>query len=316
MALPRRAEGKAQVRWTTQRNADQHLNSGLDAYFSSGLVLPLQPHSREHGRRSMDPHHYNSGQQEAPAAYIPREMFSVGGVIGLSFTVWLKNFLPFALIALLCHIPVAIWIYTKGIVGADQSIGLALLASIINMLCSSVTTAAITYGVVMSLRKTPASFGDCVSKGLSRMLPSIAVGLVMGVCVGLGLVALVIPGIIILCMLYVAVPASVIEAPGVGGALSRSAALTKGHRLGIFALAILLGAAAYGIAWLNLNKVLPWLASGATSLGGLKMKFVAISMLQTVVLATLGACFAAVAYYLLRSEKEGVNIDQIGSVFD
>jgi hypothetical protein len=39
-------------------------------------------------------------------------------------------------------------------------------------------------------------------------------------------------------------------------------------------------------------------------------------LLQHVLTATFAGVMASVTYYLLRSEKEGTNIDQIGSVSD
>jgi hypothetical protein len=264
----------------------------------------------------MDQNGYGYGMQPQdapPAAYIPREMFSVGEVLGIK--IWLKNFVPFTLITLICFTPLAVWLYASGLEKLGTNKGTLLLTAL-STISQSVATGAITYGVVMSLRKTPASLVDCFGKGMSRMLPSIVVGIVAGLCVGVATIALIVPGLIVACVLYVAVPASVIESPGIGGALSRSAELTRGHRWGIFGLAIIVGVAALGLTWVNEHKVIPSLVTGSTSLSMIKFKAVLSLLLQYVLTATFAGVMASVTYYLLRSEKEGTNIDQIGSVFD
>jgi hypothetical protein len=254
-------------------------------------------------------------QDTPPAAYIPREMFSVGEVLGTGLKIWLKNFVPFTLITLICYIPFAVWFYTSAFEGHSASRLTFIIAAIVTI-TNSVATGAITYGTVMSLRNTPASIGACISKGFSRALPSIFVGILVAICVFAGMIALVIPGLIVGCVLYVAVPVSVIEAPGVGGALSRSSALTSGHRWGIFALMVIAFIISAGVDWINTNKVMPWIIAGTTSISTIRIKVVATVLAQYIFLATIAGVMASVSYYLLRSEKEGTNIDQIGSVFD
>jgi hypothetical protein len=266
----------------------------------------------------MDQNGYGYGMQPQdapPAAYIPREMFSVGEVLGTGIKIWLKNFIPFTLISLICFTPLAVWLYSSGLSKLGGTGG-KLLLSVLNTVSQSVATGAITYGVVMGLRKTPASIVDCFAKGMSRMLPSIVVGVVAGLCIGVATLALIVPGLIVACVLYVAVPASVIESPGIGGALNRSAELTRGHRWGIFGLAIIVGIAALGLSWVNEHKIIPSLISGAASVEMFKFKAVLSLLIQYVLTATFAGVMASVTYYLLRSEKEGINIDQIGSVFD
>ena len=59
--------------------------------------------------------------------------------------------------------------------------------------------------------------------------------------VGLASILLLIPGIVVLCMFYVAIPVAVVERMGASDALSRSKALTAGHKMTIFGLTLLSG---------------------------------------------------------------------------
>jgi hypothetical protein len=90
----------------------------------------------------------------------------------------------------------------------------------------------------------------------------LGLGVVVGLAVGIGaLVAYGVPGYVLQCLLFVAVPAAIVERLGLGLALWRSVKLTEDYRLTIFgalfAIAvagILVGGAAslafrHGRAW-------------------------------------------------------------------
>ena len=64
------------------------------------------------------------------------------------------------------------------------------------------------------------------------------VAFVTGVMVGIGFVLLVVPGLILACMFFVAVPVAVVERPGVFEALARSGRLTRGHRVPILGVLV------------------------------------------------------------------------------
>ena len=113
-------------------------------------------------------------------------------------------------------------------------------------LLNILVSAALTYGVVMELQGKRASIGACVSTGLVRFFPALGVGLLTILAVVGGCLLLVIPGIMVACALYIAMPISVIEKPGVMGALRRSRELTTGYKAQIFGLMFLLGLMAFG----------------------------------------------------------------------
>ena len=166
-----------------------------------------------------------------------------------------------------------------------------------------VVQAALIFGVFQALRKRKASIGACISRGLSRLLPVLAIAVLIGVLVFGGFlpaVALFVagsPGGGLLCMLasipvavyiamtyFVAVPVAVVEQVGIGAALQRSAKLTSGVRLRIFATWFVF-AVLTGIASMMCEKVLEASGEPAIYLGGT----FAVQVLTTSLMAVLPA---------------------------
>ena len=124
---------------------------------------------------------------------------------------------------------------------------------------------------------------------------------------GLAAIALLFPGFMVLTMLFVAAPVCVVERLGPFKSMGRSARLTKGHRWKIFGLwfATLL---VEGIVQSVLTKLA--VAGGASLLG------TPVLVIWSAVYGAFSAVLAVVTYHDLRVAKEGVNTDQIASVFD
>jgi hypothetical protein len=238
--------------------------------------------------------------------------FSIGNVLSTGFRIWIKNFIPFMLITALIYAPVAIWEITavqgeltmERLVSLDRTLKLAGgLAILLNLLLS----AALTYGVVMELQGHHASIGACIATGLSRFLAVLGVGVLTTLCVGGALMLLIIPGLIVFCMLYVATQCAVLERPGLLGALKRSRELTSGHRWEIFGLLVILGV---------INFALQKLVESVTlsSIDDVP-RYVYVMLGQQMAVGSLGAVMASVAYYFLRAEKEGTSADELAAVF-
>jgi hypothetical protein len=245
---------------------------------------------------------------------------SAGSILGRSFSIWLRNFVPFTLLSLVVHAPLMVWvvIMMSGEPNLDSITRYGMLATPIEMVLGLIATGAMTYGVFMQLRGQPAGIGKCLSVGLSRLFPILGVGLLAGIAIIGGFILLIVPGVIIMCALWVAVPVAVVERPGVGASLSRSSALTKGYRGSIFGVILLIG-------------VLNWLVSFVTqkifigdvqSLGSVEeimshlRMFLILSVVEGSILGALSAVAAAVGYHDLRVAKEGVAVEQLAAVFD
>jgi hypothetical protein len=240
----------------------------------------------------------------APA---PPRPFSAGAVIGRSFATWLRNLVPFSVVTLLVNVPV---FAIEALAPAGESVGIEGAARVVSGLANLVVTAALTYGVLQSLRGESVPLGRLLGTGFSKMGSVLLVSIAFGFIVFLGFVLLVVPGVVALCALYVAVPAVVVEDIGPGEALGRSRALTKGSRWSILAVALVVGAVTFVVA----------AAAGAlVAFGASALPRPLPALLSTAIVALLtplGACAAAVAYHDLRVAKEGVDTAALVKVFE
>jgi hypothetical protein len=238
-----------------------------------------------------------------------RGVFETGKVLGESFAIYFRNFIPFILLTAVALSP----LYLLQAYGtADRAITLtsplavvsSLLLLVASVVCPYIATAAITYGVFQQMRGRDASIGDCLARGLTSFLPVLGLALLQGLAIGLGLIACVVPGILLALRWAVSIPAAVEERPGVSGAMSRSTYLTEGFRGRIFFILAL-------IFILNVvSQVLAALVAAKDP-----SLFLLLSGVANVLNTSLSATATAVMYYRLRSIKESIDVDQIASVF-
>ena len=86
-----------------------------------------------------------------------------------------------------------------------------LLSMVVSLAIAAVVQGALTRATIAESEGHRASFGECLSIGLRFFLPLIAVGIVVGLGVVLGLILLIVPGVILALMWSVAAPAVVVE---------------------------------------------------------------------------------------------------------
>ncbi len=235
----------------------------------------------------------------------------VGDVLGKTFSIFFSNLLPFALLTAVTMSPLLILEgYTTALAKtpgttSPQVIFPLVLFVLLSVVCPYLATGAITYGVFQQLRGRDATIGDCLSRGLSALLPVVGLAIVQGVAVTFGIMACIIPGLLLAVRWAVAVPAMVTERTGVSESLSRSTYLTDGLRGEVFGVLFVLG--------------LLQLGSGF-AVGLLKVKNpnlgLVLSGFQSLFTVGLSATGSAVLYYRLRSLRESIDVDQIASVFD
>jgi hypothetical protein len=234
--------------------------------------------------------------------------FETGKVLSEAFSIYFSNLLPFVLLTSVALLPLFVTMAMVTGSAAGQDVGLLIVSMLLLLLsavfCPQIATASITYGVFQQMRGRDATIGDCLGKGLSALLPVLGLVIVQSLGILVGLIACIIPGILLALRWSVSVPAAVEERPGVFEAMNRSTYLTDGFRGAIFGVLFVLNFASQGlerITALSLadNPTVYVVASGA------------ISVLSVGVTATA----TAVMYYRLRSIKESIDVDQIASVF-
>jgi len=241
-----------------------------------------------------------------PASGAP---FRVGDVLSKTFSVFgskLGSFFLLAFIPLIPALAVRLLALVAPHAGPQASAATAYdgLSSILIVILGAVAQATTLYGAFQQMAGRPFSIGQSLGVGFGRALPVFGVVLLAGLLTVLASILLLVPGIIVLCMLYVAVPVCVIERLGVTASLNRSALLTKGYRWQIFGL----------LALVTIINIIVQIALGllgsATLWGGL------LNFCWLAIATAFGAVLVAVVYHDLRATKEGLDIDNLASVFD
>ena len=230
-----------------------------------------------------------------------------------SARVFESNGRAFFLLALILSLPLLaydlVFPVGPGDVGIDFTAAIhSTITYTITSVLTQVTTAAVAYGAFQHLDGRAVSRGNCVSRGLSLVLPAIGVALLAGLITGIGFVLLVIPGVIAMVMLWVAIPAAVVERLGVIGSLKRSAELTRGYRWKVLGIVLIVMVIAYMSAFLFAG----WLFFSPHGPVVHSIGLYVARAIYGVVTATV----ACVGYYYLRAAKEGVDIAEIAKVFD
>ncbi len=175
---------------------------------------------------------------------------------------------------------------------------------------------AITHGAVVYLNGRRAGFAECLTTGLKRMLPLVALGLISTLAIGLGFLLLIVPGVMLATRWAVAAPALVAERVSIMGALGRSAELGRNNRWRIFWLFVV---------WLILNAMIEGAFTGIMALlAGAFMQFgeaaiwiyLCIYGVYAAIAAMIPAAGAAALYTELRTIKEGASTEDLAKLFD
>lgn len=245
--------------------------------------------------------------------------FAVGSALGRSIGIWIKNLPSFLILALIGYAPALIYAATRDpkslieptMSGRFLELGLSYVGQ-------SLATAGILFGVIQQLRGQHAGIGESLGMGLKRLLPVIGVGIVVALATFAGMIALIVPGIIIACMLYVAVPAAVIEKPGLGGALKRSQELTSGYKVQIFGMFLIIALIQIAAGYMLQKGMVPDVNTVNdldAFLKKIKTYLLAAAFLN-VVIGSLGAVLQGVVYHDLRVAKEGIATEDLAKVFE
>jgi hypothetical protein len=238
-----------------------------------------------------------------------RGTFDVGKLLGETFTIYFRNILPFLLLTCVALSPVVVgFVMLAGGAAAGMKPGMLVtwLALIVLgvIFGQQLATASITYGVFQQMRGRDVSIVDCLGRGLSSLLPVLALVFVQSIGIILGAIACIIPGILLALRWTVSVPVAVEERPGLFEAMNRSTFLTEGNRGSIFGVLFVVNLASQGL--------LRVFGLGLNERPVALLILAAVSILLNV---GLSATATAVMYYRLRSLKESIDVDQIASVF-
>ncbi len=263
-----------------------------------------------------------------PAALERR--FTAGGVVSKTMQVWWRRIGAFTLMSLVTYAPLSVafvllFVYAsklgqpqapapdEGLVAkAVVVVAAAALATIALMV---VQVGAVAFASFRHLQGQRARLGEMIGVGLRRGLPVVATGFLLWLAVVLGLFLLVVPGVLILVATCVAIPAAVVERPGIVAAIRRSFALTRGNRWGLF------GA---GLAIVLIQSVLAGVVQAAATIAATAALAPQQAPIAAMVTSQLGSALfsglpviaISVAYHDLRVAKEGVDTAALAQVFE
>jgi len=196
---------------------------------------------------------------------------------------------------------------------------------------------AIAYSAFQNFCGRTVRFGEAMRQSLRRVLPLVGMTLLVFAALiaaaaikdgaeklpfpWLAVLFLGVPGAIIGVMLFVSLPACMVEKTGPIASMVRSASLTKGYRWKIFGIN-LLAALAISISSIVVFALNWSITVGASRLGltmvSLLVRLFGFVLVTVIGLATtaLMGVVPAVTYANLRRAKEGITVHEIARVFD
>jgi hypothetical protein len=249
-------------------------------------------------------------QTTVPSSAAPAGTFRVGGVFSRTFSLFPRTIAKFIVVSAVASLPTIVFSFYGAGATANPSVRLiitALAAVILAVLLNALSQAAILYGAFQEMRGRPVSLMESLAKGLTRFLPVIGMSICLGFGIMIGLILLIVPGIIFWIMWSVAMPACVVERRGPFNSMSRSQELTKGYRWTIFGIFLLVTIAG-GIVQKGLEVLLLAIAGPIAA--------IVVLWVWQALFVLFEAILVIVIYHDLRVAKEGVDVEQIASVFD
>lgn len=165
--------------------------------------------------------------------------------------------------------------------------------------------------VFRRLRGEEADVGSSLRVGLGRFFALLGLALLMGLSVGVGVLLCFVPGLILQCCLYVAIPALIVERIRIGEAWQRSFSLTAGFRWEIFGVLFVLGGLGFivGMGVEMLAQEMAW--DPATRL----LYYVPLTLGANLTVTGISAVASVVVYHDLRLAKEGLDDEELVAVF-
>ncbi|HEY7478502.1 MAG TPA: hypothetical protein VIB62_09715 [Actinomycetota bacterium] len=229
------------------------------------------------------------------------------------FTIVAIVVVPLSLLsALLTYVVLAGSKETTVILGEEvtvttRSFGLTLLGSLlaaaIAIIISALLQAAIIRGAALASVGDPLDVEASYRYGFRRFGSVILVSLLVGLAVGIGLILLIIPGLILLVMFAVAIPALVVEDRRGTDAMSRSWNLVKGHFWHVVGVIV--------VGWLI--SVVVGLVFGAigAAIGDLWVLRWIFDVIAQILIAPFIALVTVVLYIDLRARSEALTGDAL-----
>ena len=258
-----------------------------------------------------------------PASLRP---LTTGQLLDRAFQNYRQNFTLFAGISALpamCVLifQVAFLLVTKS--GGGNPVATAVIAllmtlifSVANLIATSISTAATTFGVSDINLDKPTSISACLSRVRGKIGRVVYVSLELGLRIGVGLLLLIIPGVYWAGKYGLAVPAVVLEDIKAKQAFQRSSDLTKdaiGRIIAIYFLTLILTLVFSIGMGAAIGAVVPTLAKSAGTITAEAFNLV-VGAIITVLVTPVMSIALTLAYYDQRVRKEAFDIENLMSL--
>jgi hypothetical protein len=237
-----------------------------------------------------------------------------GRVFTLTFSTFFRNLHRLIAISLGTFAPILIaggLYYSFDVPGRSTKSFTMLILALDLLVLHHLLTAAVVSGTNQALSSGRMSIGGAVRAAFVRAASVVGLGVIALAGISIGFALLVAPGVILACVWCAAFPAMMQEKIGPLAALRRSAALSKGNRLVVFAVLIVLLMALYALSSLAMLPLMLIFMGG----GGEATMFIVLQC-GLLLLRALFAVLSAVIYHELRVSGEGLEIKELESVFE
>ena len=245
---------------------------------------------------------------------------SFGETLGQGFNLYVDNFVALFMISLVSSIPMIIFTHTvilndRGSKELDRALsGLLLIVIylVVNTLCTALTIELISKKYL----KRHEDIGQYIGHIVPFIFPIIGLAILQAIIIGLGMLAFFIPGIYFALGLSVAGQVLIVERKPVMESIKRSFFLTRGKKLEIVGLWLILVMVNYAA-----RKMMDVVYTMISSLDAvIQTKLIlayTLAHLVDILIAPIGACIFILIYFNLRIEKEGFDlehlVDQLGT---
>jgi hypothetical protein len=178
----------------------------------------------------------------------------VGEILSRGYNVFLKHPVQFVAVTAIAMLPFLVLfgdMYGKAGGGEGQApMQWFFLPYMYSLLPAVLAQAFVLYGAFHVARDKPVHAGESLRLAWERFIPLIVLAVFQAFAIGLGTMIFIIPGLFVAAMLFVSVPALIVEKLGPFTAMFRSAHLTTGHRwktVGVFLALTIIGVVVGGI---------------------------------------------------------------------
>ena len=189
------------------------------------------------------------------------------------------------------------------------------------LIVSAASQAAAVVAVSNLHLDRPASVMDSFSTVKGEIPGVIGVSLLVGMASGVAFFAFIVPGVLLLIMWSLAVPAKVLEHRSATDSMSRSMELTKGSRGRIFVIGLLIFVLSIGVSWLLQWPIL--IAAGFSMKTGIQRMAIGWQVAALVaefvsrsLVGALGTIGLSLVYYDQRVRKEAFDLQLMMSTID